>query len=158
MKKQKRLYFFFFFIIIGITITSCYDEVIAEDAKSIKLNNLNYSYSYFRYNYNNTKYQKVYSIGLMVNASDEHPVYGNPDANLVINNDNYTGTAIIDVYELKTPEIPSERWKGTGEYYIIVGLLADFHVDYYISRRQVRIQEAVTEIGFAKNFIFIRRE
>jgi len=159
MKRQKKLCSVFFIVTLltGAAFTGCDDGVVIEDAKFIKLNNLNISDSgWRRYNgdYQERPYSAVYSIGLTANSSGEHPVYGNPDANVVINNKTNHGTATIVIYELITPEITGDPWKGLGEYFIFVGLLYENQIDYYISKHKVRIRRAITEIGFEDNFVF----
>jgi len=159
MKRQKRLSFVFCTVMLftGAAFTACDDGVVIEEAKFIKLNHLN---SYVDYYGDNKErlYPAVYSIGLMVNSSDEYPVYGNLDANVVIDKETNTGTATIAIYELTTPEITGEPWKGSGEYFISIGLLYGNKLDYYVSKHEVRIRRAVTEIGFEDNFIFTKTE
>ena len=157
MKRQKRLCFVFCTVMLltGAALTGCDDEVVIEEAKSIKLNNLNDS-GYRRINGDLIErvYTAVYSIGLTADSSGEHPVYGNPGANVVINNETNDGTATTAVYELTTSEIIGEPWKGSGEYFISIGLLYGDKIDYYVSKHEIRIRRAVTEIGIKDNFVF----
>jgi len=138
MKSQNKLCFVFCtaLLLTAAALAGCGNEAAIEEAKSIKLN--------FYY----SRYTAVSYIWLSADSSGE-PVYGNLDANVVIKN----GTATIDIYELPDSMIAGGPWKGSGEYFISVGLLYGNKVDYYVSKHEVRIHRAVTEIGFNGNFV-----
>ena len=162
MKRQKRLCFVFCAVMLltGAALAGCDDGAAVEaEAKSIKLNNLSYSDSHY-YNgvYQKRIYAAVYAVGLTENSSGESPVYGNPGANVGIDAETKAGTATIAVYELAAAGITGEPWKGSGEYFISVGLLYGDKVDYFVTKHKIRIRRAVTEIGFEKNFVFKKTE
>jgi hypothetical protein len=140
------------FLAFGMVFTGCDPEDNSSGngnggtngiEKSIKLTGLGSDYS------------MVYFAGLINNSTDEYPAIGNPYASVAVTG----GTATIGMYDLQnadfdpeTGKITGALWKGTGSYFVFIGLVKGNTLEHHVSKNKVTITDAVTDIAFGGNF------